>query len=173
MWRGAVPAVVSSRHPMYTESAGYQIVIFAHSWLRWAVLLSGCGVVGIAITRWRTRREWDVVAQRWALAFLISSAALTVTGFFLYFFITPWVSALVSFPSQVVGARGMRFWAVDHTAATVASMALTYFGWLRIANAAAGAKARVASLWFGAAMLLILLSMPWPFLKFGRPLFRF
>jgi hypothetical protein len=158
---------------MYKESAAYHLLILLHSWLRWAVLLSGTGVVAIAIGRMRTKKEWDRFAGTWALAFLITSTAEMVTGFFLYFFVTPWVSFLVSFPEQVMAARGMRFWGFEHTAATAAALALTWWGRVKVAEAKNDRKASVALLWFGSAMLLILIWMPWPFLRFGRPLLRF
>jgi hypothetical protein len=31
---------------------------------------------------------------------------------------------------------------------------------------------RAALVWFGAAMAALLVSVPWPFLPYGRPLFR-
>ena len=159
--------------PMYKDSAAYQVLLFLHSWLRWGVLASGFGVVAIALLRMQAKRAWDRVADHWALAFLVTSTATMVTGFFLYFFVTPWVSFLVSFPEQVMAARGMRFWGFEHTAATAAALGLTWWGRVKVAEAADQRKAHTALLWFGAAMLLILVWMPWPFLRFGRPLFRF
>jgi hypothetical protein len=152
------------------ESGAYSLMLLLHSWLRWGVVVSAVAVVALAVQH--RRGTWSRNGDLAALLFLVTSGGTLVTGFLLYFFLTSWVSALVAFPEQVLAARGMRFWAVEHTAATAAALALTHFGRLRVLASPVEEKARIALLWFGGALALILLSMPWPIWRFGRPLLR-
>lgn len=155
---------------MDNSSPVYQWLLLIHTWLRWGVVISAAIVVAIAVTR--RRDGWNRAGDAAVLACLCISIAEFVTGFILYVFVTSWLSALVAFPAQVVGSSGLRFWAIEHTAAAVGSLALIWFGRIHVLAAAQDQKWRAALLWFGLALVLILISIPWPLYKFGRPLFR-
>ena len=155
---------------MENASPVYQLLLLIHTWLRWGVVISAALVVAIAATR--RRAGWNRTGDAAVLACLGISVAEFATGFILYVFLTSWLSALVAFPAQVVGSRGLRFWAIEHTAAAVGSLALIWWGRQRVLAAPQDQKGRAALLWFGLALVLILISIPWPLYKFGRPLVR-
>jgi hypothetical protein len=150
---------------MYKETPAYQLLILLHSWLQWVVLLTG--VVTLAVIA-RRNRAADPLAKRCALAFLAASLAQMATGFFLYFFITPWVSLLVSFPKEVMSRHGMRFFSLEHTIVTLAALVMVHFG--RVATAEE--RPRNALLWFAGAVVLVVVSIAWPVIRFDRPLLR-
>jgi predicted membrane channel-forming protein YqfA (hemolysin III family) len=68
---------------------------------------------------------------------------------------------------------GIRFWAVEHLLGMVIAIALAHVGKSRIRKAATDARRhRLALIFFGLALLAVLVSIPWPAMPNGRPLFR-
>jgi hypothetical protein len=68
----------------------------------------------------------------------------------------------------------LRFWVMEHTVGMIAAVALAHVGRVMIKKRsdAGSDRHRLAAMFFGGAMLLILLSIPWPWGANPRPLFR-
>jgi hypothetical protein len=67
----------------------------------------------------------------------------------------------------------LRFFAVEHLTGMLIGIALAHVGKGKIAKATdAAQKHKLAVIFFSLAMVVILLSIPWPGMPGGRPLLR-
>jgi hypothetical protein len=150
----------------------YSFVLLIHSWLRWAVLVAGLIAVVRGLGGWSGARQWTRVDERAGFWFTMLLNLQMLLGLVLYFFLSPFTAeALSDFGAAM--KTGLRFWAVEHVFGMILGLAFAHIGRARISKAAASRKHRVAAIFFGLALLAILLSIPWPGMSNGRPLFRF
>ena len=94
-------------------------------------------------------------------------------GLVLYFGLSPFTKEAMANVSLAMGNPALRFWAVEHAGGMFAAVVLVRMGRVLAANAASPSTARKRRLTcFAIATLGMLLSIPWPGLANGRPLFR-
>ncbi|MCS6808741.1 MAG: hypothetical protein RML40_08765 [Bacteroidota bacterium] len=153
----------------------YEIVLVLHSLLRWIVILAALVALYRAYLGWFAKQAWSASDRRWNMMFAHSMTAQFILGVLLYVFLSPITTQGVFQNFGVVMKdRIMRFWGIEHTITMLLSVALAHIGNARAAKAASdNDKHKSAALMFTLALLLILVSIPWPFLVYGRPLFRF
>lgn len=151
----------------------YRILLTIHSWDRWIVLLLGIALVGSAKLIWLFRRgEWDRTNDRLSLFFIISADIQLLLGISLYA-LTPYFSAFTSDPGAAMGNAVTRFWAMEHGFGMIVAIALAHVARVAVKKAPASlAKAKRATWLFGIAVLIMLITTPWPFMPYGRPLLR-
>ena len=66
-----------------------------------------------------------------------------------------------------------RFWAVEHAFGMLAALALAHIGRSRIHKTGNdGKRHKLAAIFFTLALLLVLASIPWPNMPYGRALLR-
>ena len=67
----------------------------------------------------------------------------------------------------------MRFFTIEHVIGMIAGIALVHIARVKIRKAAdAERKHRIAMVWYGIALILIIVSIPWPGLPVSRPWVR-
>jgi hypothetical protein len=70
-----------------------------------------------------------------------------------------------------MGDSALRFFLVEHAFGMLLAVTLAHIGRIRIRKAADdGRRHRSAAIYFGIALVLVLLSIPWPGMPAGRPL---
>jgi hypothetical protein len=127
----------------------YSATLVIHSWMRWAVVVLAL----LALAR----------RGRYGLFFTIALDIQFLIGLALYLFISPNTRAALANAGAAMHIAATRFWIVEHPFAMVLALVFAHIG--RVKPARQG-------LFFGLALLFILLGMPWPGLLYGRPLFR-
>jgi hypothetical protein len=141
----------------------FGVVLLIHSWLRWAVLAAGLAAV-------LKGGERDGIAGKW---FTILLDVQMLIGLLLYFALSPSTrTALADFGGAMSNPQ-LRFFAVEHTFGMIVAIALAHIGGAKIRKAVPDRKAKLAMIFYGLALVAILLSIPWPGMPAGRPLFRF
>ena len=149
----------------------YSIILLLHSWLRWAVLLAGFVVVARALAR--GGRPWTPTDERAGSWFVITLDLQPLLGALLYFALSPITRQAFDDFGAAMRTSGIRFWAVEHLFGMVIAIALAHVGKSRIRKAATDARRhRLALIFFGLALLAVIVSIPWPAMPNGRPLFR-
>lgn len=147
--------------------------VVAHSWLRWLVLLLALVAMARALSGRMNLTGWspaDEAAGRW---FVISLDVQMLVGLALYLFLSPFTVGIWSDMGAAMGNAALRFWAVEHLAGMLAAAIIAHVGRVRIRRAADPARRHTQALTFyGISLLLIVASVPWPFMAAGRPLFR-
>jgi hypothetical protein len=94
-------------------------------------------------------------------------------GLLLYVWLSPFIRDAWADMAATMRNAPLRFFAVEHTTGMLIGVALAHIGKIRIGKAAgATQKHKLAVIFFILSMVVILLSIPWPGMPGGRPLFR-
>lgn len=151
----------------------YSIVLFVHSWLRWAALVSGVGAT-LAALRETSGPSDSGRADRWGLALMMALDIQMLLGLLLYLVVSPSMQAIRENFGAAMKDPAARFWAVEHITEMMMAVVLVHVGRVLARKAATPDTKRLRLLvCFGLATLLMMLGIPWPGLRAGRPLFRF
>ncbi|TAE26443.1 MAG: hypothetical protein EAZ92_10940 [Candidatus Kapaibacterium sp.] len=149
----------------------HEILLTAHSLLRWLVIGGAIGAIGFGVLGWLGNKPWTANERRFNAIFVHSMTLQFLLGLILYAFVSP-ITTQGVFPDFRAAMKDpqLRFWAVEHITAMVIALALAHIGSARVRKAASDlAKHKMAVIFFGLAMVLVFVSIPWA----SRPLFRF
>ena len=151
----------------------YVIVLFAHSGMRWLVLALGLAVSVRGALGWWRARPWTRSHAHLQQALLHSANLQLVLGLALYFWLSPLSGAFFRDPRAGLRTTMLRFFGVEHVFGMLVAMVVLHGG-KRIAQRATRErdKHRLACSLTAAALLVFLLSIPWPFMPYKRPLWR-
>lgn len=151
----------------------YVPLLILHSWLRWLIVLAGANAIARAIGGTQSGRRWtsgDEQAGKW-LVILFDIQFLI--GLILYAGLSPTTrSAFADFGAAMKDSQ-LRFWAVEHLVGMLAAAALIHIGRAKSRKAPEGSRHKVALIFFALALVIVLLSIPWPFMPTPRAWFRF
>jgi len=151
----------------------YSTALWLHSWLRWAVLLTGLVAWLRAIGGKTARRPWTPQDELWGLLLTISVDLQFLVGVVLYAFVSPIVRQGLRNFSVAMQISVVRFFMIEHAVGMIAAIALVHIARVKIRKAAdADRKHRLAMVFYGIALVLMIISIPWPGLPVARPLFR-
>jgi hypothetical protein len=151
----------------------YQTLLLLHSWSRWFVLIFGLIAVFRAYSGWTGRRPFVSADNGMSAAFSGFMWLQVIIGLGLYFGDTrPWgLHGL-----QVYGMKNAeaRFFGMEHIAVMILAAILAQVGRIAMKKASDDTlKHKKLFTYFGIALLLVLLMIPWGIWNPARPLFRF
>ena len=149
-----------------------QIVLILHSLFRWAVLLFGFWTLLNAITGFFGKRTYTAGDNRSNLLFMISCDIQLLIGLILYF-TNGWFDRLKDLGNNMKDLAN-RFFTMEHMSLLIVAWVLVHIGRSAVKRADTdAAKHKKMLIFFGIALLLILVSIPWPFRQaIERPYFR-
>lgn len=152
----------------------YSLVLLLHSYVRWLVLIAGILAVVRALGAMSSGRSWDSGDDGISRLFTGSLDLQMLMGLLLYAVLSPFTTEAFGDMGAAMRNPQLRFWVVEHLFGMVVAVALAHIGWARIKRSSAGGERRhrQALIFYGLAMLMILLTIPWPGLLNGRPLLR-
>ena len=150
----------------------YPTVLTIHSVLRWIILLAGLLAVARACAGWTGGRSWTATDNRAGIWFTAALDLQLLVGLLLYLALSPLTQLAMADPAAAMQSSSLRFWFVEHPFGVVIGLVFAHVGRVRIrrANTDTG-RHKVAAIFFGVALLAVLLSTPWPGTPVGRPLF--
>jgi hypothetical protein len=151
----------------------YDTLLFLHSWIRWLAL--------ILVLVLFFRMSWGVrsgssystgdVRLKWTVVFVFDIQFLL--GCLLYIVYSPIVKAAYQSNSGFLGSHVLRFYSLEHVFNMVIAVVVLHWGSLAVKKAKDSLeKFKKGVRFIGVTLILILLGFPWPFLKYGRELFR-
>jgi hypothetical protein len=144
----------------------YELVLTAHSWLRWVALIAGLMAVVMAFMA-------SPRADRWGLILVIALDIQLLLGFALYLVLSPITKAILSNFGAAMRDPMSRFWAVEHVSLMMFAVVMAHVGRVLARRAAApAAKRKRLLVCFVLSTLAMLAATPWPGMASGRPLFR-
>src|SRR5690349_7066572 len=143
----------------------YNLVLLAHSWLRWLVLLAALVAIVRAIGGVITRRPWTPVDDRSGLWLTASLDLQMLLGLVLFLFLSPVTRSGFVDMAAAMKVPDVRFFLADHPVGIIIAIALAHVGRVRIRKAGdSESRHKRAVIFFGLALAMLLLSIPWPFL---------
>lgn len=147
----------------------YQFLLGLHSLNRWIVLVLGVLAFLIALKKWLGNEAPATARDRLGLFFTISMDIQFLFGIGLYF-VTPWMKQLTQWPAITMRDPVARFWSVEHVFGMVIALILVHVGRVVAKKATGVSRYKKTAIYFGLALLIMLLTTPWPFMKYGRAL---
>lgn len=149
----------------------HEIVLHAHSWVRWVVVLLGIFAALRAITGWSHRKPWRSADESVGRFFMIAADIQVLLGLLLYFVYSPLTALAMDDFGNAMRSPELRFWAVEHGFGALVGVALLHVGRARVRKTAdALRKHRTAAIFFSLALIAILIAVPWPGTPNARPL---
>jgi hypothetical protein len=151
----------------------YPSALWLHSWLRWAVLLTGLVAWLRAISGKTAKRPWTPQDELWGLLLTISVDLQFLVGLVLYLFLSPITRLGLRNFAAAMQINVARFFTVEHVIGMVAGIALVHIARVRIRKTTdPQRKHRLAMILYGIALVLMIIFIPWPGMPVARPLFR-
>ena len=152
----------------------YSVVLLVHSWLRWLILVMAIVTIARALTGRSGHKLWGAADERSLQLFTISLDIQFLFGLILYVGISPITAVAFQNLGTAMRDPSLRFFVVEHAIGMLAAVALAHVGRTRVRKAAtADAKHRTTLMFVALSLLAMLISIPWPWMPGGRPLFRF
>jgi hypothetical protein len=150
----------------------YELFLALHSWIRWAALAAGLIATLSALTSRPSAGQPDA-SDKWGMIFTICLDIQMLLGLAMYFGLSPNSRAILADFGAAMQDPVARFWAVEHIGMMIVVVALAHIGRVLARKATTpSAKRTRLLLCFGLATLLMVVAIPWPGLRAGRPLFR-
>jgi len=151
----------------------YSAFLIAHSWVRWLVVVTALAACGVYLGGWLGRRTWTTWAARIGMLFVMAMDLQVLLGLILYLALSPITSSALRDFGAAMSNEVTRYWAVEHVLFMVLGFIIAHVGLVMTRRASTdGQRYRRGMFFFGLATLLLLIAIPWPFLSYGRPLFR-
>lgn len=151
----------------------YMLVLIAHSWLRWAVLLAGLWACARALSGWNGQREWNATDRKSMLAYVSALDLQLLLGLVLYFVLSPITPSSMQQFGANMKVSALRFYSVEHVFGMVLALVVAHVTSVRIKRAPdSRSRFRRQMLGVVVSLLMVLAAIPWPGLEWGRPLFR-
>ena len=142
-----------------------------HSLLRWIVILACLWALLRVWSGFFGRSEWTRKDQTAGLIFTSLLNLQFILGLILYGISPITRSAMMNFAAAMKDSM-LRFYAVEHLAGMLLAVVIAQVGYSTSKRAGTDrGKFLRAAIAYSIAALLILASIPWPFMKYGRPLF--
>ena len=149
-------------------------ILIAHSWLRLLVVFAALLVVIRATVGMNGRKPWTK-ADATGLRALVSLLDLQLLlGLIMYVVASPVIGGAFQNIGAAMRNGNLRFFLVEHPFGMLVAIALAHVGSVKVRKAAdAAAKYRLALTFVLIALIVILVSIPWPGTPGDRPMLRF
>lgn len=106
----------------------YEILLYTHSWLRWAVLILALWVIFRSFSGWFGRKKYLAGDNKAAVFFVASMHLQLVIGLLLYFVFSPIVQTAFQDFGAAMKNSAVRYWAVEHIFVMVLAVVLVQVG---------------------------------------------
>jgi len=151
----------------------YLLFLTLHNLVRWVVIAAAVYALGRAFHGWLGKRDWtraDEQAGRW---YITAFDVQILLGLILYFFFSQAGAITLQNLGAAMADPNNLFFGVVHWLVIAVAAGIAHVGRV-LARRQADATARHMrlALFFSASIVLVLLTIPWEGLPYGRPLFR-
>ena len=139
----------------------YNMLLHAHSGLRWLVLFFLIAAIATAWSNWSKKAAYPL-GKMPLFGFIFTHVQLLL-GFILYF-----ISQKVEFASGVMKESMLRFYTVEHISLMLVAIVLITLGYRKAKKQAPAPEGhKTIFTYYLIGLILILVSIPWPFRGFG------
>lgn len=141
----------------------YNVLTHLHSGVRWLLLLFL--ILAILNTVYKNKKKWILNCEDCAFSILtmIFAHLQLVAGLVLYF-----ISPKVIFNAASMKDSLLRFFLLEHIAIMIIAIILITFGYIKSKKSSdERRKSKAILIYYGIALILILIAIPWPFRNLG------
>ena len=150
----------------------YEILLILHSWLRWVVLGLGLYAIYANYAGWQAQRSFTASDKKINTMFIGTLHLQLVIGLILYG-ISPMMQSIMADFGGSMKVKELRFWSVEHMTGMIIGILIAQIGSIKSKKASSDtSKFRIACVYFGIGLLIILLMIPFGIWNPERPLFR-
>lgn len=140
----------------------YKGLLHTHNMFRWLVLLALVLAISFAFIGWFKKRDWNKKDNITGLILTIFMDIQFLVGIILYAFVSPLTKAAFSDFGAAMKNSALRFYAVEHILLMIIALILVHIGRSKSKKVVAPwKKHRVAAIYYGIALVLILAGIPW------------
>jgi hypothetical protein len=151
----------------------YSLALIVHSWWRWVVLALLLAATIRAIGGRSSGRAWSEADRRANMLAVVSIDVQMLLGLVLYLFLSPFTRDALNDFGAAMRTPNLRYWAVEHVSIMAAALVAAHVGNVLVRRATTDlARYRRGAIFFGLALLLTIIGIPWPGMSNGRELFR-
>jgi hypothetical protein len=151
----------------------YVLTLLIHSYLRWLIVLVALLLLVRTAIGWARAAAWLEPEERLHTIFVALIDTQFTLGIVLYLFLSPISAAFFAHPGIGMKQPVLRFFGMEHALAMIVAISIVHVGRVR-SKMAPTPRLRQRSVCISTlvVLLLIAVSIPWPFLPYGRPLLR-
>lgn len=150
----------------------YQILLTLHSLLRWLVLLTLIIAIYRGVYGALTKKEFSSFDNKIRHYTATVAHIQLIIGLCLYF-VSPVINYFLSNCKDVLHVSEIRFFGMEHSIMMILAIVIITIGSMRTKRALEK-KHKSMAIWYAIALLIILISIPWPFSPMAsRPFLRF
>lgn len=141
----------------------YSMLKHAHSGFRWLVLVLLVIAIINAYTKWQNRKDYTSSDKKKSLFAMVFTHIQLLIGLVLYF-----MSPLVSFSEGFMKETITRFFTIEHTTIMVLAIVVITMGYSKAKRKEDDSqKFKTTFIYYLIGLILILVSIPWPFRGLG------
>ena len=149
----------------------YQVFLYLHSWLRWAVVLFSLIVIFKAFYGWLNKKEYSSSDNKFSIFYIAAVHSQFLVGLILYIFLSPITKAAFQNFGAAMKNPDLRFFAVEHITGMVIAVVFAQLGRTLSKKAVdSRQKHKKAAIFYTLSFIIMLATIPWPPV---RTLFRF
>ena len=151
----------------------YTIILFLHSLLRWLVLISLIYAMYRTYKGWFSKLTYTEQDDKVRNITVIIAHTQLLVGLILYT-ISPIIHNLFQNFGDAMGQSAVRFYGMEHSIMMIIAVVIITIGSAKAKRASENLKKfKTIAIWFTIALVIILISIPWPFSPIdARPWFR-
>jgi len=152
----------------------YSTALILHSVIRWLVLVSLMVAAFAGYQGWKKKKTFGKADNLLRIVTLSVTHTQLALGVILYL-TSPITGYFVKNFKEAVHIRDMRFFGMEHVTMMVIAVVLISIGSAKIKKKKEDeVKVKAMAVWFTIALVIIFLSIPWPFSPFtSRPWVRY
>lgn len=151
----------------------YVWLLFGHSCVRWAVVVTAIVAASSAVRGLRAARAWTDRDARIARALVGALDLQVVLGMVLYFSASPLAAITRANPAAAASDPILRFFGIIHPLLALSAFVVVHASWIAVRRSDDDrTRFRRFAIGSALALALVVLLVPWPPLLHGRPLVR-
>ena len=150
----------------------HDILLSAHSWLRWVLLFCFILVIYKSYTGFKNERVYSSDDKKWNTILIACMHLQLLLGLILYFTSPMMKDILADFGGSMKMTES-RFWSVEHIFGMIVAVIIAQVGSIKAKNKKEDVqKFRTAYMYYLIALIIILTMIPFGIWNIERPFFR-